>query len=564
VTVGGYLVRFGSADDPDLTDAKDFFTPRTDYATSAWPAKSHVYFNHRQPVKGRAIKQRFTNDAELSIDEIGVFAKHVLDERDEYERMVADLARAGKLGWSSGTAAHLTDRKDTKNGTHEITRWPLGLDASYTHTPAEYRNQVLPLKSVIPPLAAGAAGDSTQIKTSKMENIMEIDETKLQEMIAAAAKSGAEAAIAALPPLKSVGVAVSEPAVTHDEADNPFTSIADNLFAVKNWQLSGGQVVHPRLKAIKAVLGGNEATPSEGGYLLEPTIAAQLLMDTHEAGPFTSAVFGLPVGTDSNYGWINGVDETSRADGSRWGGIRGYRLAEAAEKTASQPKFRRINWELKKYAVLVYGTDELLKDSAQFSTIVRMGCSEELSFMTNDDIFGGNGTGGPRGFTQSGAFISVAKETGQAADTVVYQNLIKMWARLRTRSKSKAVWYISPDVGPQLDQLYLAAGTSGIPPRFVDYDAQGVMRIKGRPVVETEYNPVVGDLGDIVLADMSQYLFWEKGGVEAAQSIHVQFLTDQTVFRFVYRCDGQTAHASAITPNNGGATQSAFVGLAAR
>ena len=66
---------------------------------------------------------------------------------------------------------------------------------------------------------------------------------------------------------------------------------------------------------------------------------------------------------------------------------------------------------------------------------------------------------------------------------------------------------------------------------------------------------------DIMLADMSQYLLWEKGGIDMATSMHVEFLTDQEVIRFIYRVDGQSAYASAITPYKGSSTQSPFVVL---
>ena len=60
---------------------------------------------------------------------------------------------------------------------------------------------------------------------------------------------------------------------------------------------------------------------------------------------------------------------------------------------------------------------------------------------------------------------------------------------------------------------------------------------------------------------MSQYLLWEKGNVEYATSMHVEFLTDQEVARFIYRADGQSAFASALTPYKGSATTSPFVVL---
>ena len=58
----------------------------------------------------------------------------------------------------------------------------------------------------------------------------------------------------------------------------------------------------------------------------------------------------------------------------------------------------------------------------------------------------------------------------------------------------------------------------------------------------------------------------EKDGIKSDVSIHVEFLTDQSVFRFVIRVDGQPVRASELTPYKGGVnfTQSHFVALEAR
>jgi hypothetical protein len=77
-----------------------------------------------------------TNQAELSMDDEGVFVKHLLDLRKSYEAKLYAMVQDGKLGWSSGTAPHLVDRKSLGDGRHEITQWTLGLDASYTPMPA--------------------------------------------------------------------------------------------------------------------------------------------------------------------------------------------------------------------------------------------------------------------------------------------------------------------------------------------------------------------------------------------------------------------------------------------
>jgi HK97 family phage major capsid protein len=88
----------------------------------------------------------------------------------------------------------------------------------------------------------------------------------------------------------------------------------------------------------------------------------------------------------------------------------------------------------------------------------------------------------------------------------------------------------------------------------------------GRPVIPIEYAATLGTAGDIMLADLSQYVMIDKGAIQSATSIHVKFLYDETAFRFVYRVDGQPAWNAPLTPFKGGAgsTQSPFVVLATR
>lgn len=521
-------------------------------------------------------------------DEQGVFVERVLNRRNQYVKWLEPLIREGIVGNSSEAVPGKV--KKTQDG--RITRWPLKRD-SLTVTPMQpemiTENQLSALKalglikdkpSVTPGTttaeaapeaanhaAAGEPEDAPEPLTSTLsveKKAMELTEEKLSEMIASASAAAATKAVEemkkAAPATSTAGVVV-----THDEADNLFESIAEQCKAVKAWETSKGGVKDPRLSRLgQKALGASEGVAADGGFLLEPTLQAEILKPMHEEGPFTRGVRRLPVGNNSNYGWLNGVDETSRATGSRWGGIQGYRLAEAGTKTGSRPKFRRISWELKKYAVLCYATDELLADAAQFSAVVRMGAGEELNFMANDDIINGAGVGGPLGFLNSGAVIAVAKEAGQAAATINNVNLMKMWARVHARSKMNAAWYYNTDCGPQLHQMAMQVGTSALEPRFVTYAPDGSLRIYGRPAIETEFNATVGALGDIVVADLSEYLFWDKDGVQEASSIHVQFLTDETVFRFVYRCDGQPSIASPLTPYKGSNTVSPFVGLAAR
>ena len=115
--------------------------------------------------------------------------------------------------------------------------------------------------------------------------------------------------------------------------------------------------------------------------------------------------------------------------------------------------------------------------------------------------------------------------------------------------------------------MSLAVGTGGIPVYMPagGASASPYATLYGRPVLPIEQCQTLGTSGDIILADFNDgYIAIDKGGMKKDVSIHVRFVYDESVFRFVYRFDGQPKLASAITPWNAGNTQSHFVKLQTR
>lgn len=144
---GGYLVRFSSADDPDLEG--EFFTKNTDFGIQD-DQKTPVYFNHRQPLAkktgGRfSIKQKI-GEATMSVDEVGVLVDAIIWNRDNYEKAVIQAGKKKKLGWSSGTSPHIVETESAGKATW-IKTWTLGIDASLTPIPAEPYNSAITLKA---------------------------------------------------------------------------------------------------------------------------------------------------------------------------------------------------------------------------------------------------------------------------------------------------------------------------------------------------------------------------------------------------------------------------------
>ena len=131
------------------------------------------------------------------------------------------------------------------------------------------------------------------------------------------------------------------------------------------------------------------------------------------------------------------------------------------------------------------------------------------------------------------------------------------------RFRGSYVWFINQEVEEQLDQLYQAVGTAGIPPNFVTYDQQGAMRIKGAPSLSTSSAAAWATWATS---------FWLTGHSTRSRpsaayrrhSMHVQFLTDQMAYRFIRRVDGQPTWQSDLTPYKGTNTQSPFITLEAR
>lgn len=316
---------------------------------------------------------------------------------------------------------------------------------------------------------------------------------------------------------------------------------------------------------LRAAAGLNEGVGAEGGFLVAPEHSADLEKRSYDTGMLAAAC--RQVTLSSNKLSFNGVDETSRVNGSRWGGIQAYWESEAGSISDSKPKFRQIDLKLSKLTGLCYATEELLEDAAALQSIIDEGFAEEFGFKFDDAIINGNGAGMPKGILSSGALVTVAKETGQAAATIVYENVVKMWARMYSKSRLNAAWYINQDIEPQLHAMSLVIGTGGVPvylpPGGLSASPYG--QLFGRPVVPIEQCATLGTVGDILLLDLKQYAWATKsGGTKADVSMHVKFLTDEMTYRFIMRADGQTVWNSALTPFKGSNTLSPYVALATR
>lgn len=352
-----------------------------------------------------------------------------------------------------------------------------------------------------------------------------------------------------------------EAVIRDDRGKWGFRSQAEFFTAVMMSSAKGGSV-DPRLIANAPSTWGNEGAGADGGFLVPPdfrTAIMQKVLADDELLALTDQQ------TTSSNSMSFPADETTPWQQS--GGIQAFWESEAGQKQQSKPQLTEKTVKANKLIALVPVSDELLEDAPAMANYVQRKAPEKIRFKVTDAILNGTGVGQPLGILSSPGTIVVDPESGQAPDSILSENLVKMWARMTPRSKRNAVWLLNGDFDAQLPFLKFPGSNVQpfplyMPPGGLSVSPYGT--ILGRPVIQTEAAQAVGDKGDIVLADMSAYLSLLKaGGIRSDVSIHVWFDYDITAFRFVLRVGGQPWWNSPIESLRGN-SKGFFVTLGAR
>ena len=317
--------------------------------------------------------------------------------------------------------------------------------------------------------------------------------------------------------------------------------------------------------------GLNETVASEGGFIVPPTWAGRVLEKVYDVGEILRRCDRIPPGKSDRV-IAPYIHESSRAAGSRFGGMSVAWLADGAQVSASTPDIGLQTRKLNKVAGLVYVTNELLSDAPMLGAFIERVAALELGFVFESAIVSGTGAGTPLGVLNAPCKITATKATNQTAATVWGSNVISMMSRLWGPSWRRAVWLVNPSATEQLSRLtapsdYTSA-SSGYTEGASLWDwrpsptSGGWPTLCGRPAIPCEHCSAVGTEGDIVLVDLSQYAVSDKAN--DAWSMHIRFLYDESAYRFELRCDGAPTWASALTPTNGSTTLSPIVTLQTR
>lgn len=306
----------------------------------------------------------------------------------------------------------------------------------------------------------------------------------------------------------------------------------------------------------------NSGEPASGGFLLPESFRSELLRLSLERGVTRPRARVIPM--EAPRVLFPMLDATSHAD-NVYGGVQGYWTPESGQMQDVSATFGRVALDAWKLTAFANVPNELITDSAiSFETFIRSAFPEALAYFEDDAFINGTGAGQPEGWLNASATVVVAKESGQAADTIVWENIVKMYSRMLPQSLSTAAWVVSPDVFPELATMALSVGTGGSAVWLNNGVAGPPATILGRPVIITEKVNPLGDQGDISFVDLSYYLIGDRQAMTVESSPHYRFQNGETSFRFVTRVDGRPWLQSALTPRNSGPTLSPFVQLAER
>jgi len=309
---------------------------------------------------------------------------------------------------------------------------------------------------------------------------------------------------------------------------------------------------------------GNEGTGAEGGFLVPPEFAQQIMTKVNAQEGLLSRAASLQTSRNSIT-----IPKDETTPWQTTGGIQVYWEGEAQAPTKSKPLLELDTIRLNKLMALVPITEELLEDAVGIESWLRAKAPEKMAAKINTAFLRGTGVGQPLGMLNSPSLIGVAAETSQPADTVWFANINKMWARMYAPWRQNAIWLINQDVEPQLEGMaFDPLATAGKVPAYLPpggVSSTPYATLKGRPVVPIESCSALGDVGDIVLVDMAQYWAVTKAnGIQTDTSIHLYFDQAVTAYRFIFRLNGMPAWSAPIARENGSNTLSWCVAMNAR
>lgn len=252
----------------------------------------------------------------------------------------------------------------------------------------------------------------------------------------------------------------------------------------------------------RAVVQGNDprlirnvspSTTTEGasaGYLV-PTYFVQQMMDAALALEVVRPRANVfPISSkNALVAGFNSVDGT----GTKRAGLRLLWGIESTALDEQKPLARELTMAAQKGHIFCRVSNELAADAPNFDRMLMQAMTAAVSSGLDYAFVNGTGSGQPLGVVNATCTVSVAKESGQAANTLLLQNLSKMVGRLAPSSFARSVWLVHPTLVPLLYSLSFTvknvAGTENVGGSIVQavtVGPDGGLRIFGLPALVSD------------------------------------------------------------------------------
>jgi HK97 family phage major capsid protein len=190
-----------------------------------------------------------------------------------------------------------------------------------------------------------------------------------------------------------------------------FESVGDCILAEIRYRESEGKDFDPRLVLEATATGLNECFLSEGMSLV-PLEQNSEIWEKVNDDPIVRRCGRQPITTKTGALTLPAVSEQSRANGSRYGGLRLDWMDEAEGFPETMPKWAGLRFTPKKIGGVVHLTSELWQDAPALAAWFTRVASVEVGMMIADSVVNGSGVGRPLGILSSDAVIEVAPESG--------------------------------------------------------------------------------------------------------------------------------------------------------
>jgi len=288
----------------------------------------------------------------------------------------------------------------------------------------------------------------------------------------------------------------------------------------------------------KTILGQNETTAADGGYLLQAEVAKQIIDATPSASVIYPKCTRYALAPTSKSISLPSVYDTVHSATAFKGGVRIYKVAEGIDKTPFKQAINTVTIATSKLCAVGYLTDELAMDCPSYESNLIKNVGEAFGEVIDNEIL--NGTLSVMTATVAHSSVIDAPVAGVHPTA---PELIGMY--VRAFNPSRCEWYMNSDQYAEV----VALGTAGtyVPLFQPNWSVSPNGTLLGRPINIIDYCAASNTVGDILFADFSQYAIVERGTTQFDTSIHVAFVADQTCYRWVRRIGGAPTLLSGVT-----------------